>query len=314
MAKGSRKVGAVALGGVLVALVLRATTLHSVNGAPLIYRVVSNVNDLDGVEGLAPPGRVVELWFRQRNFKEGTDDATDPFAWCAWKNNGNPVRIGVTTADAGGVWRLSDLSRTGTTTVMLFPPGPGADRCLGGVYTELLPRACDQPGINCSTWTGPTLHWLNVRKLEPTIGAVAGSVEGAEQTAAAVADGPDDGPGLGPSDVVDVDQNGIDTTAPGYTIGQRVTWRCGAGGTAVCPSVAIHDASTAISTDPEYPFLLGTIQGHRTGGSFIAAAAVPRGTPVGFTVNVNVKLRGRIDVNVGCDQPKFFDFSPFNLF
>src|SRR5439155_703250 len=139
----------------------RATTLHSVNGAPLVYRVVSNVNDLDGVEGMAPPGRVVELWYRQRNFKEGTDDASDPFAWCAWKNGGNAVRIGVATADAGGVWRLSDLRHAGT-TVMLFPPGPGADRCLGGVYTELLPRACDQPGVNCSAWTRPTLHWLNV--------------------------------------------------------------------------------------------------------------------------------------------------------
>src|SRR5207237_168687 len=87
---------------VLVALVLRATTLHSVNGAPLVYRVVSNVNDLDGVEGMAPPGRVVELWYRQRNFKEGTDDASDPFAWCAWKNGGNAVRIGVATAPTTG--------------------------------------------------------------------------------------------------------------------------------------------------------------------------------------------------------------------
>src|SRR2546430_2112316 len=88
MAKGSSIEGSIALGGVVVALVLRATTLHSVNEAPLIYRMVSNVNDLDAVEGLAPPGRVVELWFRQRNFKEGTDDASDPFAWCGWKNGG----------------------------------------------------------------------------------------------------------------------------------------------------------------------------------------------------------------------------------
>ena len=313
MAKGSSIGGSVALGGVLVALVLRATTLHSVNGAPLVYRVVSNVNDLDGVEGMAPPGRVVELWYRQRNFKEGTDDASDPFAWCAWKNGGNAVRIGVATADAGGVWRLSDLRHAGT-TVMLFPPAPGGDRCLGGLYTELLPRACDQPGVNCSAWDAPTLHWLNVRKLSPNIGALAGSVSRAEQTAAAVADGPDDGPGLGPSDVVDVDENGIDTTAPGYTIGQRVTWWCGSGGTAACPSVTIHDASTAISTDPEFPFVLGTIQGHRTGGSFIAAAAIPRGSPVGFSVNVNVKFRGMLDVNLGCDRPRFFDFSLAKVF
>src|SRR5439155_1628927 len=263
MAKGSSIVGSIALGGVLVALVLRATTLHSVNGAPLIYRVVSNVNDLDGVEGLAPPGRVVELWVKRRNFKEGTGDARDPFAWCGWKNGGDAVRLGIATADASGVWRLSDLRHAGT-TVMLFPPAPGADRCLGGLYTELLPRACEQPGIDCSAWDAPTLHWLNVRKLRPTIGAVTGSLSRAEQAAAAVADGPDDGPE--PSDVVDVDENGIDTTAPGYEVGQRVTWRCGSGGTAACPSVTVHDASTAIATDPEFPFVLGTIQGHRTGG------------------------------------------------
>src|SRR2546425_12814638 len=102
MAKGSSIGGSVALGGVLVALVLRATTLHSVNGAPLVYRVVSNVNDIDAVEGLAPPGRVVELWAKQRNFKEGTDDASDPFAWCGWKNGGNAVRPGVAPAHARG--------------------------------------------------------------------------------------------------------------------------------------------------------------------------------------------------------------------
>jgi len=114
--------------------------------------------------------------------------------------------------------------------------------------------------------------------------------------------------------VVDVDENGIDTTTPGYTIGQRVTWRCGSGGTAACPSVTIHDGSTAISTDPEFPFVLGTIQGHRTGGSFIAAAAIPRGTPIGFSVNVNVKFRGLLDVNLGCDRTRFFDFSLAKVF
>ena len=311
MARGSRMVGSVALGGVLVALVLRATTLHSVNDAPLIYRVVSNVNDLDGVEGMAPPGRVVELWFKQRNFKEGTDDASDPFSWCGWKNRGDAVRLGVTTADANGVWRLSNL-RHSRTTVMLFPPAAGGDRCLGGLYTELLPRACDQPGVNCTAWDAPTLHWMNVRKLRPAIGAVAGSLSRAEQAAAAVADGPDDGPD--PSDVVDVDENGIDTTAPGYAVGQRVTWRCGSGGTAACPSVTVHDGSTAISTDPEFPFVLGTMQGHRTGGSFIAAAAIPRGSPIGFSVNVNVKFRGLLDVNLGCDRQRFFDFSAAKVF
>src|SRR2546427_9008885 len=101
MAKRRIIVSSVALAAVVAGLLARATTVHSVNAAPLIYRVVSNVNDLDAVEGMAPPGRVIELWTRQRNFKEG-DDVNDPFAWCRWKNDGDPVRIGVTTADSNG--------------------------------------------------------------------------------------------------------------------------------------------------------------------------------------------------------------------
>ena len=307
MAKRSLWLGAVPLGAVLIALVLRAVSVHSVNAAPLIYRATANVNDLDMVEGLAPPGRVVELWARQRSFIEGSDDAGDPFTWCGWKNKGNPIRLAVTQADDTGTWRLTGLRQSGN-TVMIFPSSPGEDRCRGGVYTELLPRACDTEGVNCTSWVAPKLNWLNVKKTTPIIAVVSGSVEDAEQTAAAVADGPNDGPE--PSDVVDVDENGIDTTAPGYRIGQRVTWRCGQGGTSVCPSITVHDASTAIQADPEYPFILGTIQAHRAGGSFIAAAAINRGQPIGFSVNVNVRFRGRLDVNLGCDRPRFFDFLP----
>jgi hypothetical protein len=295
----------IALGAVLVGLALRATTLHSVNAAPLIYRATSMVNDLDTVEGLAPPNRLVELWVKQRNFKEGYFEGPDQFAWCAWKNGGQPVRVATAYADTNGVFRIQNLRNSGNTT-MIFPPGPAGDRCQGGLYTELLTRACDAPGVNCTTWNAPRLHWLNVRKLSPNVGSVAGSVSDAEQASAAVADGPNDGPE--PSDVVDVDQNSIDTTAPGFTVGQRITWRCGTGGTAACPSAAVHDASTAIEADPEYPFVLGTIQGHRAGGSFIAAAAINRGQPIGFTVNVNVRFRGRLDVNLGCDQKSAFDF------
>jgi hypothetical protein len=306
MAKRTVVFGTTALGAVLIGLTLRATTLHSVGALPLIYRATAFVNDLDSVEGLAPPGKWVELWTRQRNFKEG-DLSLDPFAWCGWKNGGNAIRIGVAQANASGVWALSGLRRSGN-TVMVFPAAAGDDRCLGGVYTELLPRACDSPGVNCTTWDAPKLHWLNVRRLNTVTGAVAGSVSDAERASASVADGPNDGPE--PSDVVDVDENGIDTTAPGYTWGQRVTWKCGPGGEAVCPSVAIHDSTTAISVDPEYPFLLGTIQAHRPGGSFIAAGAIKRGQPIGFSVNVNVRLRGAFDINLGCDRKTFFDFSP----
>jgi hypothetical protein len=304
MAKRSRLLASATLGVVLVALALRATTVHSVNAVPLIYRALVRGNDLDFVEGLAPPGQVVELWARQRNFVEGADSGSDVFSWCRWKNNGTPVFLGVAQANANGVWNLGNLSHTGN-TMMIFPPAPGADRCLGGLFTELLPRTCDGAG-NCTAWNVPTLHFLNVNKLTPIIAAMSGAVSDAEQTSAAVADGPNDGPEA--SDVVDVDQNAIDTTKPGLVVGQRVSWRCGAGGTSVCPSITVHDASTAIAPDPEYPFVLGTIQAHRPGGSFLAAAAIPRGQPIGFAVNVNVRFRGNLDLNVGCDQRRSFDF------
>ena len=306
MAKRSTLISATMAAAVLAALLGRAVTVHSVGPTPLIYRVIANNNDLDSVQGLAPPGRTVELWYRQRNFIEGDliPGSADPFSWCGWKNNGNPVMLGWTQADANGTWSFDHLRDRNT--VMILPAGPGGDRCLGGVFTELLPRACDSPGTNCTGWAVPVLHNLNVRKLSPTVGAAAGSVSAALQTAIAVADGPNDG--TEPTDVVDVDQNGLDTTLPGFVPGQRVSWKCGSGGTAVCPSVAIHDASTAITPDPEYPFVLGTIQAHRDGGSFIAAAAIPRGQPLGFAVTVNVRFRGRLDVNLGCDQKLPFDF------
>jgi hypothetical protein len=221
---------------VLSGLVLRAVTVHSVGNAPLIYRVTTNNNDLDSVEGVAPPGRLVELWYRQRNFREGLEGAEpgqDPFSWCSWKNGGNAVQLGAVWADARGKWRIASLRQA--TTVMLFPSAGSGTTCQGGILTQLLPRVCDAPGVNCTAWTPPALHWLNVKRQNPVTATAGGAVSGAETAAIAVADGPDDGPE--PTSVFDVDSNGIDTRQPGFMWGQRVSWKCGAGGTAVCPSI-----------------------------------------------------------------------------
>jgi hypothetical protein len=305
MSVRSTFVGTAAFLAVVGALLARAVTVHSVAYAPLIYRATVNNNDLSSVEGLAPPGSFVELWYRQRNFIEGNpSNPSDPFSWCPWKNKGTPVRIGWTWADNTGVFRLKNLEQA--TSVMLFPPKGAGGSCEGGIHTELLPRACDAPGINCSAFSAPTLDWLNIVKGGGTAQA-AGAETGGEQAAIAIADGPDTGTQWG--DMTDVDQNSIDTTQAGFVVGQHVSWRCGAGGTAVCPSIAVHDASTALSADAEYPFILATLQSHRHGGSFIAAAAAVRNQPLGFTVNVNVKFRGRLDVNLGCDRKQPFDFS-----
>lgn len=292
------------LAGVLVFAALggRAVTVHSVGTVPEIHRVRVLNNDLESVEGLAPPGAVVELWYRQRNFKEGAASGSDRFSWCGWKNGGEPVMLGSAVAEPGGVWRLTHL-RQGH-TVMLFPAAPGGDSCAGGILTELLPRICDATG--CTAWTTPTLRWLNVQRQGGGIGTAAGSIEGALWSSISVADGPNDGPE--PTNVFDVDENGIDTTKPGLTPGQLVTWKCGTGGTAVCPSVAIWDATTILEPDPEFPFLLGTLQGHTPGGSVFAAATIQRGSGLGFAVDVNVRFRGTLDIDLGCDQPSLFDF------
>ena len=312
MARGRVVVGLVLSAVVLLALLAEAFTAIAVAGKPVIYRATVNNNDLDGVEGMGSPGRVVQLWARQRNFKEGTPDGDDQFQWCGWKNNGDPFFVAWTGIDSKGVFRLTNL-RGRATTVMIFPPSAGADACRGGLYTELLLRECDRvTGGNCTTWEVPTMGWLDVRRLPGSVGAAMGKISNAYQAAIAIADGPNDGPEY--SDVLDVDQNGFDTTAPGSVPGRVIEWRCGGGGTAPCPSVAIHDSSTAISTDPEFPFVVATLQGHRPGGSVIATAAMARESPLGFVVNVNVKFRGSLDVNLGCDRARFFDFSvPFNF-
>jgi hypothetical protein len=304
-----QRLGAVAAGAaVLCGLTLRAVTVHSVGNAPLIYRVTSNSNDLDSVEGLAPPGRLVELWYKQRNFREGTETTDDLFSWCSWKNNGSPIHLGSAWADAHGKWRIDNLRQT--FGVMLFPPAGAGATCTGGLLTQLLPRACDAPGWNCTAWTPPTLHYLNVRRVNALSATAGGSVSGAETASIAVADGPNDGPEW--SSVYDVDSNSIDTRRAGLVWGQRISWKCGNGGTASCPGITVHDGTTITAPDPEYPFILGTLQGHAPGGSIFAAAAITRGDALGFAVNVNAKLRANLDVNLGCDQKKLFDFSvPF---
>lgn len=303
-------VGGAACCAVLGMLVFRATTVYSVGSQPKIYRITSVRDLLDSIEGVTTPGRTVEIWYRQRNFKEGDTGGGDPFSWCTWKHGGQKVRLATVTADASGVFRVSNLA-SASNSVPLFPPAPGDDRCRGGLFTELLPRACDAPGVHCSTDHAPVLHWLNVKHLTPTTGATAGSVSQADQAAIAFADGPDDDNSM--SNHSDVSFHAVDTTIGGMVRGQQVTWRCGATGTASCPSAPVYDASTVLESDAEYPFILGTVQAHGDGGSIVASAKIPRGSELGPNINVDVtvKLRADANINLGCDQPKPFDFLPF---
>jgi hypothetical protein len=283
-------------------LALRAVAVHSVGAAPQVVRVAVENNDLAAVDGIAEPGATVELWYRQRNFKEGD---TRGFAWCGWKNDGVAVMLGQAATGADGRWRLANLAAQ--SSVMLFPGVASGGSCAGGVYTELLPRVCDATGA-CTESIVPEVHWLDVRRRSNGQGQASGSISGAVHTALAVADGPNDGPEA--SSVYDVDEDGIDTTLPGFEAGQRVTWKCGTGGTAVCPSITIHDATTVVTPDPEFPFILGTMQGYTAGGAVFAATAIDRNEELGFAVNVNVRVKADVGIDFGCDQGSFFNFIP----
>ena len=301
--------GGVACVSVFGMLVMRATAVYSVGAQPKIYRITSQRDLLDSIEGVTTPGRLVEVWYRQRNFKEGDTGETDPFSWCGWKNNGQKVLIDRAWADASGVFRISNLAASGN-SVPLLPDAPGGDRCRGGLFTEIFPRACDAPGVNCSPDHAPVLHWMNMKHLNAITGGTAAAMSQADQISVAVADGPDDDSSI--SNHTDVSYHALDTTTPGYTRWQKVSFKCGPGGTTTCPSAPIYDASTVIDSDAEYPFLLGMLQGHSDGGSSIAAVKVPRGSPLGplvrVAVDVNVRLRADIGLNLGCDPPKPFDF------
>src|SRR6185369_12657663 len=109
MSKRSSIVSITAAALVLMGLVMRAVTVHSVGAVPTIYRVTVNNNDLEGVEGTAPPGRLVELWYKQRTFKEGAAEGDDLFQWCGWKNGGNVVYLGAAYADSEGTFRFQNL-------------------------------------------------------------------------------------------------------------------------------------------------------------------------------------------------------------
>src|SRR5689334_1828779 len=156
----------------LTAPVGHAINVFSVGAKPIIYRSTVNNNDLDSVEGIGTPGRVVQVWARQRNFRDGTPDGPDVFQWCAWKNNGNPTYVGAATVTAHGVFRLTNLRHQ--TTIMLFPPSAGDDLCRGGLYTELLLIECDANGANCTSADVPTMHYLNVKQLPGAVAAAAG--------------------------------------------------------------------------------------------------------------------------------------------
>jgi hypothetical protein len=256
-------------------------------GPPMIDQMQMLFNDLRSLRGEGVPGTLVTVRYRQRNFREGVPgDTSDPFDWCAWKNNGDALTLGAAFVGANGRWALENLD------LPILPSVADGSACAGGLRTELL---LDSP---YGAGSAPVSAWLNVEKPTHQTGTVMGSLEFANRAAIVVADGPDDGD---TPFVRDVDEDGVDLCASGIGCGTRVTWKCN-GGTFQCPQTAVHDGSSLASTDREYPFVVGMLAGHKPGGSVLMAAEVNR-PALGPTLNVDLDIGGLPN----CDN-KFFDF------
>jgi len=72
---------------------------------------------------------------------------------------------------------------------------------------------------------------------------------------------------------------------------------------ASCPSIAIHDGSTALETDPEFPFVPRRSRGIARAARSSPPPRAGAAKPLGFAVNVNVKFRGKFDVNLDAIAP-----------
>src|SRR5262245_16445905 len=84
------------------------------SGAPWIQKMELRTNDLVALEGRGVPGTAIDIYYRQRNFKQGIASGgagCGPlfplcFEWCDWLNGGNAIRLGSAQATAAGSWRL----------------------------------------------------------------------------------------------------------------------------------------------------------------------------------------------------------------
>jgi hypothetical protein len=267
------------------------------SGAPWIQKLEVRNNDLAAVQGKGVAGTAINIYYRQRNFKEGywdvSEPGVDPFSWCSWLNNGNAIYLGSAVVDAYGNWRLQGLD------TQIMPPLTGGNQCGSGLLTEFQLQSAYGVAV-------PDIKWLNVRKPGNQVATIAGAIEFANQVAAGVADGPNDVVDADHPWTIDRDDDGTDLCLTNLGCGARVSWKASAG-TFASPSIQMRDDSPLLGPrDQEFSYVTGMIQGHMPGGSVLAVAHVDRPNPAP-QVRVDLNIKGLEKLNI-CDSLGFFDF------
>lgn len=281
----------------LTALMALPTGRVFTAGPPSFDKVSIIGNDFVQLDGRGLPGTGFNVWAKQRNFKEGDGDGDpiDPFANCQWKNGGNPYWLGVAYVAGNGKWSLPiDPGNQ----LQAFGSSVGGDVCAAGLRTDLF----------ADGGSPPVLHWLNVAKPTGQTASVRGAIEYADEVSAVIADGPDQGDN--PSYANDKDEDWYNVCASG-PCGRRVSFK-GNGGTYPAPLSAVLDSTTIISTDHEFPWLLGGLAGYKSGGAMVAFSQVVRqDAPVNIpTFTIHIRIHG-LPPNL-CNGPNF-NF-PISLF
>src|SRR5262245_47226017 len=268
-------------------------------GAPWIERIEIRNNDLSALQGRGLPGTIIDIWDRQRNFKQGFPTTAPLFEWCNWLQ-GTALRLGGATVTAAGTWRLQGLDR------QVLPAEVDGRTCGTGVLTQIELRS------QYGDVSVPDVQNLN---LPPgtTQRHIRGAVQFANQVAVGIADGPQDVQDAANPGAVDTDEDGIDVCESGLGCGAPLSWSS-SGAMFISPSIEVRDDSPLFGPrDPEFNHVMGMIQAHKPGGSVVAVAYVPRpAPPLGPILNINVDINADIDLDLSlCSGPTLFKFALF---
>jgi hypothetical protein len=275
-------------------------------GAPWIDRMEIRDNDLVGLRGRGVPGTQIDIYYRQRNFRQGVFYCLPPatcitFGWCDWLNGGNALYLGSPQVSGAGTWQLGGLD------LQVLPGVAQGPTCATGVGTQIELR---------SQYGDVSVPEISLGLLQGQGGLFAsavGAIWGADRVALGVADGPNAVQNATSPWTIDTAEDGVDLCT-NAACGSIVQWGYGIDGPLkfLAPRIEVRDDSPLTGPrDQEFGHVMGMLQGHKPGGSILAVAYVPRPTPVGPALDVNVDMNGASVEGAGCDAAGgYFEFFP----